>query len=504
MASIDAPVSCVQTSDSDTDDDDDPVESSELLHDSTTSAFVDEKLMVQATGAYTSSETESIPDGDVKRTTDSDQEDFGCLTTIPEWRQKDTHVFVLSEAGKPIYSRYGDESRLSSIIGVMQALVSFVATSGDELQSISAGERHFVFLRKPHLILVAFGRFRDSKEHLGMMLDYVYSQILSLLTLQRLEMRFERQRNLDLRRLLVGDTRLISSIIDFVEDSFDAFLQAVTCVPLATNVRDAISQMIIHSVKNRDVVFAVLLHRNRVVSFVRMKGQMLHPMDLHLIVNLVSSTQAFKDAQTHWIPICLPKFDANGFLYANIAYLDDNISLALLSVDNTQFYALQEAKDAIFERLRSTNDGEYLSVIANAQSPSVRETGILELRHLVYRYSPVGQFAATRWTAPYVDLDQSEDVTSTGSIDVQTMRANILATYRRMHARLHCQHRPVRLVYQSTTEEVFFAWKTDTFELYGTFEPLTTKGALQEIRKTLLKWLTARKSQLFMLSSPTF
>lgn len=61
---------------------------------------------------------------------------------------------------------------------------------------------------------------------------------------------------------------------------------------------------------SQDVVFAVLLHRNQIVSLVRMKGQMLHPMDLHLIVNLVSSTQALKDAQTHWIPICLPKFDA--------------------------------------------------------------------------------------------------------------------------------------------------------------------------------------------------
>ncbi|THD19916.1 Circulating cathodic antigen [Fasciola hepatica] len=473
MSGLDVPISSIQTSESDTEDE--PIETSALLYDSATSTFVDDHLGVQATGAVKNildqtregkaiAATECIPETDIisdielKRPAETELKDFGCLTTIPEWRQKDTHVFVLSDAGKPIYSRYGEESRLSSIIGVMQALVSFVATSGDELQSISAGERHFVFLRKPHLIFVAVGRFRDSNEHLNMLLNYVYNQILSLLTLQRIELRFERQQNLDLRRFLAGDTRLISSIIDFVEDSFGAFLQAVNCVPMATGVRDSISQLIIQSVKNRDVVFAVLLHRNQIVSLVRMKGQMLHPMDLHLIVNLVSSTQALKDAQTHWIPICLPKFDANGFLYANIAYLDNQTSLALLSVDNTQFYALQEAKDAIFECLRCTNDGEYLSVIATAQPPTVRETGVPELRHLAYRYSPVGQFFATQWSAPYVEMTQQSTSVSVGSRDAQALRANILATYRRMHARLHNQYQPARLVYQSTSDEAFFAW----------------------------------------------
>lgn len=55
------------------------------------------------------------------------------------WRIKRRHVFVLSEAGKPIYSRYGNEEALSSTMGVMMALVSFVQSGDNSIRSIHSG-----------------------------------------------------------------------------------------------------------------------------------------------------------------------------------------------------------------------------------------------------------------------------------------------------------------------------------------------------------------------------
>lgn len=97
-------------------------------------------------------------------------------------------------------------------------------------------------------------------------------------------------------------------------------------------------------------------------------------------------------------------------------------------------------------------------MIASAASPSVREIGVPELRHLAYRHNPVGQFFATQWSAPYGDRENQSTQASVGSRDVQALRANILTTYRRMHARLHNQHQPARLIYQTTACEAFFAW----------------------------------------------
>lgn len=61
------------------------------------------------------------------------------------WRSHRKHVFVLSEAGKPIYTRYGTEEALSSTMGVMMALVSFVEAEKNIIRSIHAGQ-HILWL----------------------------------------------------------------------------------------------------------------------------------------------------------------------------------------------------------------------------------------------------------------------------------------------------------------------------------------------------------------------
>ena len=57
------------------------------------------------------------------------------------WRDHRKHVFVLSEAGKPIYSRYGTEEALSSTMGVMMALVSVVEADKNIIRSIHGGSQ---------------------------------------------------------------------------------------------------------------------------------------------------------------------------------------------------------------------------------------------------------------------------------------------------------------------------------------------------------------------------
>lgn len=76
----------------------------------------------------------------------------------PEWLNQREHFFVLSSAGKPIYSLHGVEDKLATLCGVIQALVSVVQESQDIIMSIHAIGLKFVFLLKGPLILVAVSR----------------------------------------------------------------------------------------------------------------------------------------------------------------------------------------------------------------------------------------------------------------------------------------------------------------------------------------------------------
>lgn len=59
----------------------------------------------------------------------------------------------------------------------------------------------------------------------------------------------------------------------------------------------------------QNLVFAILIADNQLVTMVRMKKYSLQASDLHLIFNLVSSSESFKAAES-WTPICLPNFDS--------------------------------------------------------------------------------------------------------------------------------------------------------------------------------------------------
>jgi First Longin domain of FUZ, MON1 and HPS1 len=50
------------------------------------------------------------------------------------WRSKSKHFFVLSSAGKPVYSRFGDDGIISGYTGVIQAIISFFEDHGDTLK----------------------------------------------------------------------------------------------------------------------------------------------------------------------------------------------------------------------------------------------------------------------------------------------------------------------------------------------------------------------------------
>lgn len=91
----------------------------------------------------------------------------------PDWLNKQEHVFILSMAGKPIYSLHGNEDKLATLFGVMQALVSVVQSNQDTIMSIQARGVRFVFLVKPQLILVAVSRKKKSVQQIQMQLTYV-------------------------------------------------------------------------------------------------------------------------------------------------------------------------------------------------------------------------------------------------------------------------------------------------------------------------------------------
>jgi len=417
--------------------------------------------------------------------------DQASNSEVFDWKVEEKHIFVVSEAGKPIYSLNGSDEALVSLGGIMQALVSYVAASGDSIRSIRTGDKAVVFLSKPPLILVGVAGTSLPTSHLLTQLHYIHSQIVSVLTHTQLERIFTQRRNYDLRRMLSGSERLMSSLSAGMDTDPSYFLSSVRCLALPSSVRDVISESIIRFAgKVPDMVFGILIAENQLVTLVRMKKYYIHPGDLHLVFNLINSSESFKHSES-WTPLCLPKFDNAGFLHAHVSYISDacQACLILLTADRNAFFALSAAKAKIVERMERHGSTKAILSALGSASYSTGSLELGEMRHFLYKSRTAAQFTSPQFSPCYAAREQQWRLNS---------------VYLCLQNRFHSSSRPLKLTHLATPSETVLGWLTPAFELYAVFSPTTSKLAVITAVNKLLRWVKKEEDRIFILTAPTF
>ncbi|KAK3712200.1 hypothetical protein QZH41_018431 [Actinostola sp. cb2023] len=256
------------------------------------------------------------------------------------------------------------------------------------------------------------------------------------------------------------------------EPSF--LLGSVRCLPLASSIRETIGQSMLQA-RVEDLVFAILVAKNQLVTLVRPKKYSLHPSDLHLIFNLVSASTSFQSAES-WTPICLPRFDNSGYLYAHISYLQDDCPacLLLLSTDRNAFFELAGSKQKILEKLNKYRCLEAITEAVATRSYNIDHVGIPELYHFIYKSKSTAQYTSPELQAPYLEKEEQE---------------RLFGLYLYLHRRIHSLARPLKILCHVGTREMLLGWVTSGFELYAAFSPLVSKPiAINAINK-LLRWI---------------
>lgn len=303
----------------------------------------------------------------------------------PKAIDRGPNIIILSAAGKPIYVRHGsDEDEWSSACGLLQGLranvLSFdgVDSSLGDIQSIRAGKMLIVFLNTKALTLVAISDGENGSQSEGwlrLQLEYAYAQVIFTLT-DQIQSIFEQSPSFDLRTMM--DPNVDASLTNLLDqfDPLDAdemrqyetdgsassysqgaatFLTAgVECVfPLNPELRDSTSQLLINTCRGDDTLFALLVVGTRLVTIVQPSNpsSQMHTSDLHLILTFVGKQPGLLTNEV-WFPICLPRFDSSGFLYAYTSCLDPvhtGLCIVLISGNNSteQFKVFHSASDAV-------------------------------------------------------------------------------------------------------------------------------------------------------------
>ena len=315
----------------------------------------------------------------------------GNLVATTSTKDRGPNVIILSAAGKPIFVRYGNsEDEWASACGLIQGLRANVISFGlggfergasllGDIQSIKAGKRLIVFKHTEALTLVSISDRKDGNHNeawLRLQLEYVYSQVIFTLT-DQVHSIFKKNPGYDLRSMMGenvnGSIRNLLDRFDPVlyedEDSntshvtgCGSFLTAgVECIrPLPPEIRENASKMLLRACnkcKGRDTLFAILMVGTSLVTIVQPSNHssQLHTSDINLILTFAGRQPGLL-ANDNWFPICLPRFDESGFLYAYTSCLDPagtGLSIVLISHDNSteQFESFRHSANDVRKNL---------------------------------------------------------------------------------------------------------------------------------------------------------
>ncbi|XP_026414893.1 vacuolar fusion protein MON1 homolog [Papaver somniferum] len=437
------------------------------------------------------------------------------------WRKRKKHFFVLSNSGKPIYSRYGDEHKLAGFSATLQAIISFVENGGDSVKFVRAGKHQVIFLVKGPIYLVCISCTEEPQESLMGQLELIYGQMLLILT-KSVNRCFERNSKFDMTPLLGGTDCVFSSLIHSFGWNPATFLHAYTCLPLAYPTRQA-AGAILQDVAESGVLFAILMCKHKVISLVGAQKASLHPDDMLLLANFVLSSESFRTSES-FSPICLPRYNPMAFLYAYVQYLDVDTYLMLLTTSSDAFYHLKDCRmrietvlvksNVLIEVQRSMLDGglrvEDLPIDPSrpvSSSPHLGQGkltpeslerlkeadygigGPAGLWHFVYRSIYLDQYVSSEFSSP---------------INSSRQQKGLYRAYQRVYASMHGENGPHKTQFRRNENYVILCWITPDFELYAAFDPLADKALAIKTCNRVCQWVRDLENEIFLLGASPF
>lgn len=392
----------------------------------------------------------------------------------------ETLYLILTDSGKPVYHSSGTENEISRYAAVIQAIVSCFAEDED-LQSFSSKNAFFVVLKARPLLLVAVDKAQKSEAQLRAHLYLLRAQILSVLTNKQLQKQIELRPGLDLRPLLGGTNVFLNALTtQFRLSSPWNWLNALESLALKRSVRSALNTALLDARANSSVLYGLIACDGLFCGVVRPRQHSLHPPDLHLVFNMLYNTTVFNEGE-HWAPICFPKFNPNGFLYAYIRALNPRVFIVLVSPDKNGFYEVQNAANSLVNQIEPA----LINKIDESCKPGKVNCSLINVSpivYFVYKSNLHVQFFCSA-------CETDEPVTS----------LNLL--FAQLQARM--QRRSQRVCWYTRNDASVIGWSSPNFEVYC-YANCTDREVVSHAVRKLVAWVNANKARLFIVDGAVF
>ena len=270
---------------------------------------------------------------------------------------KKRHYLIMSDGGKPVYSRYGDPIENNSIFATLSAMITkfTIFNSGDSdketLNIITNKKNKIVFLKKGQLIFIALSKKNDCTSLLFAQLEYLYNQLMSILTISFYS-KLEDNPSKCLSTMS-GTENLFEQMIQYSSKSFPALFNSYQVFHLY-ELREKLNKLADEF--RGDALYCIIMTPYEIISLSRSNQIDVVSSDLVLIQNLIYSQEMLR-TQESYVPICLPGISEQGYIQFYSNFSEENIGIIFVTenMDPMCFIKFKEQYNNLYQKLLNEN-----------------------------------------------------------------------------------------------------------------------------------------------------
>ena len=380
--------------------------------------------------------------------------DIDMTNGSENWKNKRKHVFIYTDAGKPIFSRYGDEIKLAPFMGTLTALSSVVADNRDENDDVVCEDGKTIIFHSVGPIEIVFvGQTGETPMQLKIQAEMVGRKICSIVPYTTIISLFQRKTSYDFRRLILSEYDQMKYLIHSLNKSTAIMYNSVSVIPCPNRdqLNDIMNQAItkcnndLRSI-NDSIVFTLLINDLKLVHITQRIGCVLSPKDIHVLMTFV---QALPTTNDKWVPIGLYDFNQSGQLFLMCKFLSNKTVLLVLTTKNESLNTISYHADQMVSTLRSN---PFVSHIISEKPMEIQLDDISSL-YLHYLFVKIedknGQLYEPEFNEPYRNQwKEQKRIHRMYRLIYEEMKANNLKEY--------CSKGGVDGIYATLTKDFFF------------------------------------------------
>lgn len=248
------------------------------------------------------------------------------------FHRKKRHVIVLTDTGKPVYSRYGEESDLGPIVATFNVILHKLKNlngqdSQDIVQKLENPFTKTLIVKHGELYAIVITKNKSDPDILiRKTVDSLLHQILCCLT-DNYKRKLEQSSNYNPGNNLEAHYQTLAWVLASSRHSFNSIFTAYMPFPLPLEIRNEVKQSM-ELYQEEGIFFKMILTRHNIISMDNSDFD-LTPQDINALLALVNTK--FKIQGVDYInPFCVPSVSPSGYITVYFRFITPQIGVIIL------------------------------------------------------------------------------------------------------------------------------------------------------------------------------